>query len=57
MESARTMVELIETLGNQIRQAASEEKFDHPIINKIINFLEMNIDETLKKFDSLRNAG
>lgn len=45
------MVELIETLGNQIKQAASEEKIDHPIINKIINFMEINIDQTLKRFD------
>lgn len=54
---------LIKTLGNQIKQAAIEEKkelianeINHPIIDKIINFVEENIDKTLKKFDELKDA-
>lgn len=49
---------LIETLSNQIKQAAIQEKqeledrnINHPIIDKIINFMEKNIDQTLRRFE------
>jgi serine/threonine-protein kinase HipA len=48
---------LIEALGKQINLAAQEEKekltndgIHHPIINKIIHFIDNNINRTLKKF-------
>jgi serine/threonine-protein kinase HipA len=56
-----TLSNLIETLGNQIKQAAFQEKnelnatgIDHPIFNRIINCIEGNIDQTLRLFDDLR---
>lgn len=57
------LVHLIETLGNQVKQAAKQEKNElqakeihHPIIDKIINFIESNIDETLRRFNELKDA-
>lgn len=54
------LANLIETLGNQIKQAALEEKKElkakgvkHSIIDKIIDFAEKNIDQTLKRFDKI----
>lgn len=50
---------LIETIGDQIRQAAVQEKqemlaknIDHPIIDRIIHFINGNIDQTLERFDA-----
>lgn len=51
------MADLIETLGNQIKRAVTQEKeelhakgINHPILSKIIHFVEKNINQTLKKF-------
>jgi serine/threonine-protein kinase HipA len=52
-----SMVNLIHQLGNEILEAAQLEKDEmkvkgiyNPIIDKIINFLEIGIDKTLKLF-------
>lgn len=52
------LANLIETLGNQIKQAAIDEKnelaikgIDHPIIDKVISFVESNINQTLRRFE------
>lgn len=57
------MTSLIETLGHQIKSAAVQEKeqlqangIDNPIIDKIINVIERNIDQTLKRFQELSNT-
>lgn len=57
------MAGLIETLGHQIKDAAVQEKeqlqangIDNPIIDKIINVIEGNIDQTLKRFTELKNT-
>lgn len=51
------LAKLIETSGNQIKTAAQEEKMElkakginHPVIDKIIKYLDVNIDQTLKRF-------
>ena len=48
---------LIKTLGRQINIAVAEEKkqvevkgIDNPIFDKIINVIESNIDQSLKRF-------
>ena len=52
-------VNLIETIGHKIKQAAAQKKelhakgIDHSIINKIIHFVENNIDQTLKRLNEL----
>lgn len=57
------LANLIETLGNQIKHAAAQEKeqlnligIDNPIIDNIINVIERNIDQTLKRFVELKNT-
>lgn len=54
---------LIETLSDQIKQAAIQEKneleakgIDHPIIDRIIKYVIGNIDKTLKRFGEWRDA-
>jgi serine/threonine-protein kinase HipA len=51
------MASLIETLGHQIKSAAAQEKeqlkakgIDSPIIDKIVNVIENNINQTLKRY-------
>lgn len=57
------LANLIETLGNQIKQSAIQEKnelqakeMNHSIIDKIIYFIEENIDQTLKRFSELKDS-
>lgn len=54
----RALADLVVTLGNRIKKAALQEKeqihargISHPIIDKIINFIDDNIVQTLKRFD------
>ena len=55
------LANLIETLGMRIKQAGIEEKRQlqdmgiiHPIIDKIINFVDKNIEQTLERFNNLK---
>lgn len=48
---------LIENLGTQIKLAAKQEKEElqamnlhHPILDKIINHIENNINQTMRRF-------
>jgi serine/threonine-protein kinase HipA len=57
------LANLIKTLGDQIKQFAIQEKnelqakgINHPIIDKITYFVEGNIDQTLKRFDELKDS-
>lgn len=57
------LANLIEMLGNQIKKAIMQEKnelgtkgINHPIINRVINFVESNIDQTLKCFGSMKDS-
>lgn len=53
-----SMIDLIKKLGNQIKDVAIQEKkllqnkgIDHPIIDKIVNYIHINVDRTLKKIE------
>lgn len=57
------LVGLIETLGDQIKHAAVQEKEElqanemyNPIVDKIINVIMNNIDQTLQRFKELKNT-